>query len=124
MGACYSVTAKLTYDDKSVVEEAIRNYIRKTSDRINWHLDKYPLDVDLDTLVGYVIMDEYLDIKDIPKGKRYDSGFNQSYSWESVMLEWFKAIAPALRNSSELWIYPDSDYDKVVVKNGTAIQVH
>ena len=124
MGAVYDVTVKMKYKDAEAVAEATRNYIKETGDWIEWNLDKHPLDVDLDTLVKYVIMDSQFTVEEIKGGKEYNSGFDQSYGWEGVMLEWFEHIAPTLRNGSTLWIYPDEDYDKVVVKNGEAVQVH
>lgn len=36
----------------------------------------------------------------------------------------FKLIAPYLADKSELYIYPDDDYDHLVVKNGKCVQVH
>lgn len=35
-----------------------------------------------------------------------------------------KLIAPYLADKSELYIYPDDDYDHLVVKNGKCVQVH
>ena len=54
----------------------------------------------------------------------YSNAFNASYGWEVVMIEMFETITPFLEDGSELLIYPDSDYDKLIVKNGKCIQVH
>ena len=52
------------------------------------------------------------------------SGFAASYGWEQVMLDAFDEIAPYLEDGSEIKIYPDSDYDYLVVKDGKAEWVH
>ena len=64
------------------------------------------------------------EIKHVRKWIRYENGFNASYGWESVMMKMFKLIAPYLADKSELYIYPDDDYDHLVVKNGKCVQVH
>ena len=55
---------------------------------------------------------------------RYENGFDASYGWESVMMEMFELIAPYLADGSELYIYPDNDYDHLLIKNGKCIQKH
>ena len=40
------------------------------------------------------------------------------------MMKMFKLIVPYLVDKSELYIYPDDDYDHLVVKNGKCVQVH
>ena len=50
--------------------------------------------------------------------------FDASYGWESVMIEVFELLAPYLQDGSELKIYPDSDYDYLVVRGGKAEWIH
>ena len=40
------------------------------------------------------------------------------------MIEWFNLLAPFLEDRSLILIYPDEDYDKLVIKNGKCVQVH
>lgn len=54
----------------------------------------------------------------------YDNGFNASYGWESVMMEWFDVMTTFLADGSELLIYPDEDYDKLIIQNGKCVQIH
>lgn len=54
----------------------------------------------------------------------YYNGFDASYGWESVMMEMFEILAPFLEDKSEMYIYPDEDYDHLTVKNGKYVQVH
>lgn len=53
----------------------------------------------------------------------YDSDFDASYSWESVMTEIFDCIAPFLEDESSLGIYPDNEKIQLVVKNGIVLEV-
>ena len=50
--------------------------------------------------------------------------FNASYAWEELMMDAFAEIAPYLEDGSEIKIYPDSDYDYLVVKDGKAELIH
>jgi hypothetical protein len=52
------------------------------------------------------------------------SGFDACYRWESVMIDAFEKIAPYLEDGSQIKIYPDSDYDHLVVKDGKAVMIH
>lgn len=54
----------------------------------------------------------------------YKSSFDASYSWEVLLMDFFRAIAPFLEDRSSLKIYPDSDYDLLVVENGKSVQLH
>ena len=54
----------------------------------------------------------------------YENDFNASYGWERIMMEWFEVLAPFLANGSQMLIYPDEDYDKLVIKNGKCVQIH
>ena len=40
--------------------------------------------------------------------REYRNAFHASYSWESVLDEWFRAVAPALETGSEIEVWPDS----------------
>lgn len=40
------------------------------------------------------------------------------------MLDIFDIIGPFLADDSEMLIYPDSDYDHLVIRNGECITLH
>lgn len=48
----------------------------------------------------------------------FRSGFDASYSWNGVMDEWFRAVAPSLEPGSEIEVWPDSGSWKCTVKDG------
>ena len=48
----------------------------------------------------------------------YVADFNGSYGWESVMLDMFESIAPALNDGSWLKVWPDHGMDLMKVVNG------
>lgn len=58
------------------------------------------------------------------KWSKYYSGFDGSYGWESIMLDIFDMISPFLADGSELFIYPDNDYDHLIIKNEKCVIVH
>lgn len=51
----------------------------------------------------------------------YRSDFDASYSWESVLDEWFCAVAPALEDGSEIEVYPDMGHWGYEVSGGVAV---
>lgn len=131
MGQCYTVTAKLKYD--SLLK--LRNVMIKSIQSIdcNWHLDfEHPKRILSEEIFNAVFQnneqsDYKLELKTYKNGSSefiINSSFNQSYGWESLMIKFFEDITPSLRNGSSLLIYPDSDYDRLVVKNGECVQTH
>ena len=50
----------------------------------------------------------------------YRSDFYASYSWESVLDDWFSAVAPALEDGSEIEVYPDVGCWGYEVNDGAA----
>lgn len=53
-----------------------------------------------------------------------NTGFDDSYSWEIVMMDVFEAMAEHLDEKSELYIHPDYDYDLLVIENGNIVHKH
>jgi hypothetical protein len=129
MGACYSVKAKVSLTDEAGAINALNEHIKK-SEGVNYSLDKYAhIGVTPDTFDGLmkILLAEHQQEVSITKKRKfttYDNCFNASYGWEGVMMEWFYILAPFLANGSEMLIYPDEDYDKLVIKNGKCVQVH
>ena len=135
MNACYDVNLKIQFKDKESEDAAIhamQNFIAEhDGSGINFSLSAYKKEgTTPDTLDG--LLKIFLagwnmchpEIKHGRKWIRYENSFDASYSWESVMMKMFKLIAPYLADKSELYIYPDDDYDHLVVKNGKCVQVH
>lgn len=129
MGACYSVNVKVQLVDEADAIKALNEHIVNDI-RTNYSLDKYAAcgvtTETFDDLMRILLADVQGDVSIDKKGKFtiYDNGFNASYGWERVMMEWFEVLAPFLADGSQMLIYPDEDYDKLVIKNGECIQVH
>lgn len=124
MGQCYSVRMKLKIKDEKALIDLMNGFIKDNAHCIDFSLPSYAKrgigTETVEDLVKIMITDREFS----HEGEEYESDFNACYGWESVMLDMFSAMAPALKNGSVLWIYPDHDYDRLVVKNGVAIQTH
>ena len=51
----------------------------------------------------------------------YKSSFKATYSWESLLEDWFGSIAPYLKDGSSMLVYPDSGHYEYVVEDGKAV---
>ena len=129
MGACYSVNVKVHLVDEDGAIKALNEHIINDT-RTNYSLDKYAAQgvttETFDDLMRILLAEIQGDISIYQKGKFtiYDNGFNASYGWECVMMDWFEVMAPYLADGSQMLIYPDEDYDKLVIKNGKCVQIH
>lgn len=129
MGACYSVDLKVNFIDEEGAVKALNEHMVNDT-RADYSLEKYAnIGVTPDTFDGLmkILLAEAqrkVVIYEHEGFKFYENDFDASYGWEGVMMDWFNVLAPFLKNGSELLIYPDSDYDKLVIKNGKCIQIH
>ena len=129
MGACYSVNIKVCVVDEAGAVKALNNHMKK-SKNANYLLEKYAeIGVTPDTFDGLmkILLAETQQKVTIVKKRKYttyDNCFGASYGWEYVMIEWFKVMAPYLADGSQMMIYPDEDYDKLVIRNGKCVQIH
>ena len=129
MGACYSVTLKVNVLDLDGATKALQKHI------IDDKRTRYSLDECANHGVTTETFDDLIRIllaetqQTVYIGKEgeftvYDNAFNASYGWECVMIDWFNVLAPYLADGSQMLIYPDSDYDELIIKNGVCVQVH
>jgi hypothetical protein len=128
MGACYYVKLKVKVKDEKGAVSALNEHI-KNDKRANYSLDDYAKEgATTETFGGlmriFLAGREELDIGKVDGFTIYENEFDASYGWESVMMEMFDTLAPYLEDGSEFLIYPDSDYDKLIVQNGKSVQVH
>ena len=129
MGACYSVVVKVNVTDVPGAVKALNDHIVNDTSA-DYSLDEYTeqgiTTETFDGLMKILLADLQQGISVYQKGKFtiYESDFNASYGWERIMMEWFEVLAPFLANGSQMLIYPDSDYDKLVIKNGKCVQIH
>ena len=129
MGACYSVNIKVNVVDIKGAVDALNHHIAQDS-RTSYNLEKYAnigvTTTNFDDLMRILLAEIQGPVFIHHNGKFmiYDNCFNASYGWESVMMEWFDVLAPFLADGSQMLIYPDEDYDKLVIKNGKCVQIH
>ena len=130
MGACYSVECQLKFnmwdEDKVLakMKECYRNHVSKD---VGFCEEKYPFKMDPKTVQDY--MELYFTKHQ--KMFRFDrthlknnnliywasSGFDASYGWHGVMLDFFESVAEFLMRGSRLDIY-DDDHVIYRVKEG------
>ena len=130
MGACYYVKLKVNVINETGAINALNEYISKST-YVNFSLDKYAAQgITTDTfddlmkifLAGW--KHQELVIEKRQMYTYYSNDFDASYGWESVMMDMFEVITPYISDGSEILIYPDNDYDRLVVRNGECIQTH
>ena len=138
MGACYSIKLKLAFRDNEkdlpkAVEE-MRKYIEIHDGKgVDFNLEKWKnLGVTLDTFENLLRIyfggwdRDYWDMN-IKRGRKWLrvlNDFDASYGWESIMLEIFDILTPFLADKSEMFIYPDEDYDHLIIRDGKCVMVH
>ena len=129
MGACYSVSLKVNLIDEEGAIKALNEHIAKDTGA-DYSLEEYAnigaTPDTFDGLMKILLAEAQREVTIYQHGrfKIYDNDFDASYGWERVMMEWFNILAPFLEDKSVLLIYPDSGYDKLVIKNGKCVQIH
>lgn len=129
MGACYSVTLKVNLIDEKGAINALNHHIAQDA-RTHYALEKYASigvgTTTFDDLMRILLAELQCPVSIFQKSefRVYENDFNASYGWESVMMEWFEVMTPFLADGSELFIFPDEDYDKLVIQNGKCVQLH
>ena len=129
MGACYSVQLKVTLTDEKGAIKALNEHILKDT-RTDYSLEEYLEEgittETFDDLMKILLAELQSEVSIWQEGKfrYYENDFDASYGWECVLMEWFEVLAPFLKDNSKMLIYPDSDYDELVIKNGKCIRIH
>ena len=129
MGATYSVSMKVKVTDEKGAIEALKEKIR-TDISTDYGLEEFSkrgvTTESFDDLIRIFLAGlNDIDIADCGNDvKEYTNDFDASYGWEGVLMEMFSVLAPFLEDNSRLLIYPDSDYDELIVKDGKSVQIH
>jgi len=131
MGACYDVNLKVRFNDEQGAKKALRDKIsRGKEEHIGYDVEglvaKYGYDLDnMSDLLSVFFSGWGTRLKrDYRDTDIRAADFNACYGWEDVMIETFSIIAPFMEDGSWIKIYPDSDYDHLVVKSGKAVMIH
>ena len=130
MGACYYVKLAVKPIDQLGAINALNEHI-KNDKHANYSLDKYAeqgiITNTFDDLMRIFLAgweNQKVDINISSNFTTYENEFNASYGWETVMIDMFHTLAPFVMDGSKLLIYPDSDYDELIVKNGMCVCLH
>lgn len=120
MSQCYSVVLDVKIKDRSLLIKLTNEFIKSTTfEEGCWD------GADLKTAEGCIeamLCDtsRYLRMHITDNGGgfvRYANAFNASYSWESVLDGWFRAIAPALSKRSRIDVDTDEWRWHIIVSN-------
>lgn len=125
MGAVFSVNlqAKIKQGHKLALLDSL---VSPMSESQIEYLNSKELDMNKleDVLAYYFAANSKIAVGIINDKINISTGFDASYSWECAMIEAFEKMTEHLEDKSELYIYPDSDYDWLVIRNGKMIQKH
>ena len=116
MGQCYSVDLKIKLKDA----DAFVRLTREFADANGWSQDYKDELTGINGIINFIVGDGSVDV-------HYENGFpvfrgefDASYSWDSVLENWFGAVAPSLEDGSEIEVAPDEGLWKCVVRDGAA----
>lgn len=128
MGQCYTTYLKVRFNDEQGAVKAVQDML---TDSGEYALEDYSKQTGLDyNTIDGILRHFYANWEDGYKWTKttdpdiLSGDFNATYSWESKMIEVFQLLARFLEDGSSLKIYPDSDYDYLVVKDGKAEWIH
>lgn len=127
MGACFTVNLELTFFDEAAAVKAMQEYIDTAN--ADFGLDKHKKrgigtdkSEDLIKICFSSCDGGYTDFNRDGNKILFISGLDTCYSWETIMLEAFEAIAAYLADDSQLDIYPDNDHSQFITQSGRVIQ--
>jgi hypothetical protein len=119
MGACYSVLCKLKFDSKNeqkVLEKMQERYRKDLREGVGFCLSKYDFGKP-ETVEQFMALyftkhqSMYSSGVEVLKNGNIvytaDSGFDASYGWHRLMLDFFESVAEYLMRGSILKIYDD-----------------
>ena len=128
MGACYYVKLKVKVLDEKGAIKALNEHIDKTESFVNYSLDRYKEQgVTTETFddLMRIFLAGWTHQKVTITPKRiytyYENEFNASYGWEGVILDMFRVIAPYVKDNSELTMYLDEGYHRLIIRNGLCL---
>lgn len=132
MGSTYTISTTFRFNvskKQELVEKLSLKIMEEfTSGEVNWGDFHNPKT--LEDCLGLIFskhQNSYsLEVKTDGQEENYEvnSDFHASYGWEGLMVDYFELVAPLLSDGSELWIYPDHDYDHLEVRDGKMVRLH
>ena len=132
MGAVYYVEMTLKVKDAFTAANMLRDKI--SNDEINGFADYNLIHAaenglyltSLENILSIILADDSgtCAVKNPDGSISISNDFNASYGWEGILIDIFKRISTYLEDGSEMYIFPDSDYDHLIIQNGRAIQIN
>lgn len=128
MGAVFDITAKLRIKD-------VNGFIAKGKKFIETYDADFCLDRQaklghttntIKGIIGIVFVDSGGSLfvyKEEGAQISFCSGFNASYGWEGLMMDFFTEVSPTLEAGSKLIIEPDSGFDVLTLKEDGSIKI-
>lgn len=112
MSACYAVNLILKTHRDDELLKTVRDYMN-SAQYVNFHGAQNEL-YSVDDMVKVFLAAHQEDFHSYGDGS-YDSAFNASYGWESVLLDWWLVMQPYLDEGSKMTVWPDSGKWEVMV---------
>lgn len=131
MGAVYSVTLVLAFDDRDTVTEKLKECLQML---IKGEHARFSID---ENKIEHMSLIETVNafLPDVQENEKYQvllndenhftctSGFDASYGWETILATMFTYLAPVLRDGSVIAVEPDNESWTMVAKNGVAVDL-
>lgn len=123
MGQCYNVTVKMKVKDADgLIKKSVDVFNTECPEWYDKVKDKMPCDT-VYGCVAFVLAANQDAFTAVHKNgiTTYESSFKATYSWESLLADWFESIALYLKDGSSMLVYPDNGHCKYVVRDGKAV---
>lgn len=105
MGQCYTVYLKIKFKDAGEFVRLTQQYATSH----NWSADYMASTTSIDKIVKFFVgVGDSLTVDYEDGWPVFRGDYDASYSWDGVLEEWFRAIAPSLEPGSEIDVWPDS----------------
>lgn len=126
MGQDYNVTIRARVNDPALLVRLTDGYIRTDNfsadcwDKSNLATAEGCIRA---LLAGDTQPEMFEDQSDSDGWRTWGNTFHCCYGWESVLCDWFHAIASSLEDGSRITVCPDSGKWELVVRGGVAEEV-
>ena len=123
MGQCYNVIVKMKVKGAAeIIKQSVDVFKTECPEWYDEIKDKIPCDTVYGCVAFALAANQHNFMAVHRNGiTTYESSFKATYSWHSLLEDWFEAIAPYLKDGSSMLVYPDNGHYKYVVKDGRSV---
>ncbi len=114
MGQCYSVNFKAKLKDADAFVRLTKEYAK------DWQQDDKDKLTGIGSIINNFVGDGAVRVVYVDGWPVFRGDFDASYLWDSVLSEWFEAVAPSLVDGSSIEVWPDEGVWKRTVVGGEA----